>query len=364
MSDKKLLELPNVREADERVYARLENGVVECRLCERRCKIKRGSLGYCKTRKNVEGKLFTLVFGDVGLFMDVNPIEKKPFFHFFPGSITLTVGTWSCNFPCLWCQNWHMSKTPPKPEKACYVSPEEFIELTLKNGCEGTSFSFNEPTLLFEYSCEVFRLARRKNLYNTYVSNGYMSKEALKILIEEGLDAINIDVKGDEDFVKKYCNADLRKIWRNVKIAKEHGVHVELTTLLIPGKNDSEDSLKNIAKTIKRIDETIPWHVTRYHPAYKALESGFPSIPTPVERLERAYEIAKEVGLKYVYVGNVWGSKYENTFCHSCGKLVVKRFGFDVLEVNLDEKNKCKHCGEEIPIVGKAKVSKVSEYWL
>jgi len=335
---------PRVKEA--LLYEKLDSRV-KCKTCERTCVIKPNQLGFCKTRKNVDGKLYTLVHGDISS-ISVNPIEKKPFFHFWPGSNTLTVGTWGCNFTCPWCQNYGISKMAENVGKGDYISPEELIKLTEKYKCQGTSISFNEPTLLLEYSLDVFRLARKKGLYNTFVTNGYMTLEALKALAEAGMDAMNIDIKGDNEFVKKHCGADNEKVWRNTEEAKKLGVWIELTTLVIPGYNDSEKSLKSIARRIVKIDKNMPWHVSRFYPAWK-----FEHVPiTPSETLEKAYKIGKEAGLRFVYVGNILGHKLESTYCPNCNEKLIERYGFDVLEYKITD-GKCPKCKEKIPIVGK-----------
>ena len=336
---------PNIREA--KLYEKLEDDKVRCNLCERKCIIPNGGRGFCKTRENRNGKLYTLVYGDISS-ISANPIEKKPFFHFYPGSYALTVGTWSCNFTCPWCQNWTISKIEPKPEKANYISPEKLVDMTLRYKCQGTSISFNEPTLLFEYSLDVFREAKKHGLYNNYVSNGYMSAEALKMLCEAGMDAIKFDVKGDAEVVRRFCNANVEIIWRNIKLAKKLDLHVEIVNLVIPGVNDEEETIRWIAQqTLKYADEETPLHFTRYYPEYQ-----FETPPTPVETLEKAYRIAKEEGLKYVYIGNVLGHKFENTYCPECGELLIKRYGFDIVKYKVKEDKKCPKCGEKIPIVG------------
>lgn len=340
---------PRIREAS--LYEKLEDGKVECCTCERRCRVNLGELGFCKTRKNMDGKLNTLVYGEVSS-ISANPIEKKPFFHFWPGSKALTVGTWSCNFDCPWCQNHDISKSPQRIGEGKYLSPEDFISLMKQYDCQGTSISFNEPTLSLEYSLQVFDLAKRQGYYNTYVTNGYMSTEALKLLIEHGLDAMNIDMKGDAEAVKEYCRADVEKVWKNARLAKRYDIWIELTTLVIPGVNDDEECLRSIAERIvTEFGEDTPWHVTRYYPAYKFVSTPYVP-PTAVGSLEKAYEIGKEEGLNYVYVGNLPGHPYENTRCPSCGRLLVGRYGFDVTEYRITQDKRCPDCQAEIPIIG------------
>jgi len=335
-----------------RLYQKID-GAVRCNTCERLCQIDPGQNGFCKTRKNIDGRLFTLEYGDISSF-SANPIEKKPFFHFYPGSYTFTVGSWSCNFTCPWCQNYDISKCPPDLKKRSYISPQNFIKLTKEKRCQGTSISFNEPTLLFEYSLDVFDLARKEGFYNTYVTNGYMTLEALKLLVEHGLDAANFDMKGYGEAVRRYCGVNVEKVWRNIAEARRLGVHVEITTLVIPGVNDDEECLRSIASRIRReVGENTPWHVTQYYPAYKALEVGLYDGRTPVEILERAWQIGRNEGLNYVYAGNVPGHRYENTYCPNCDELLIRRLGFDVVDYRVTSDGICPKCRGQISIVGK-----------
>jgi len=327
------------------LYGKIDNEAL-CGLCERGCRIPSGGLGFCRSRINRNGKLYTLQYGDISS-ISANPIEKKPFFHFYPGTKALTVGSWSCNFTCSWCQNWDISKAYPDSKKGTYISPEKLVDLVVQHECQGTSISFNEPTLLFEYSLEVFDLARKKGYYNTYVTNGYMSNRALNLAIEKGLNAINIDIKGSREVVKKYCGADVDKVWRNVRLTKDKGIHTEITTLIIPTVNEGEEILGGIAKNIREIDSEIPWHLSRYYPAYR-----FTIPPTPVQILEKARTIGLQEGLRYVYLGNVPSHPHENTFCPSCHQLLIERAGFDILKWRLTPDKRCPGCGAKIPVVG------------
>lgn len=338
---------PTVRRA--LLFEKLRGKRVRCGLCERRCQIAEGSTGFCKTRKNIGGELHTLVYGDISS-ISANPIEKKPFYHFWPGSVALTIGTWSCNYTCPWCQNWSISKTPPDPERASYMSPERFIEKTIREGCQGTSISFNEPTLLFEYSLDVFELARKRGLYNTYVTNGYMTSKALRMLRDAGLDAINFDVKGDAEAVRKYDNADVEVVWRNVREAKQLGLHVEVVNLVIPGVNDRTKQLRELTRRhLREAGRETPLHFTLYYPAYK-----FDAPPTPVSTLERARDIAVSEGVQYVYIGNVPGHRYENTYCPNCNRILIERYGLELVG-SYFQNNRCPECGHKIPITGKCR---------
>jgi pyruvate formate lyase activating enzyme len=316
---------------------------VVCNVCERRCLIAPGQIGWCRTRKNEDGVLVTLIFGSLSS-VSADPIEKKPFFHFHPGSHTATAGSWSCNFGCGWCQNWDISKAEI-PEDGKFVSPEAFVHTTIESGCQGTSISFNEPTLSLEWSLEVFPIARSRGLYNTYVTNGYMTPEALDLLIDAGLDAMNVDIKGEAPEVKRHCrHVDVEKVWASCRHARSRGVHLEITTLLIPGVNDSERSLYRIAAQIRsELGKDVPWHVTGYYPAYK-----FTSPATPPAMLERAHDAGKKAGLQFVYIGNLPGHEYNNTYCPACNEMVISRMGFHILENRLREGN-CPSCGTLIP---------------
>lgn len=324
---------------------------VQCHTCERRCLISEGGTGFCATRKNIGGQLYTLEYGDISS-ISANPIEKKPFFHFYPGTKALTIGSWSCNFTCPWCQNYDISKSPQNIGKGQYISPTTFIELMKRYHCQGTSVSFNEPTLLLEYSLDIFELARDKGYYNTYVTNGYMTVPALDMLVIHGLNAMNIDIKGEPEVVKKFCAADVDMVWRNVTHAKECGMWIELTTLVIPGVNDTDDGLSRMARRIKReLGNGTPWHLSGYYPAYQFRgESYVP--PTPVSTLEKARDIGMAEGLKYVYIGNVPGHSYENTYCPSCQQCLIERYGFSITRYNISPDKRCPYCGEEVPIIG------------
>ncbi len=345
----------NPFEKESIFYESLDTATVRCGTCYRRCIIAEGKLGFCKTRINHKGKLYCLTYGNISSISN-NPIEKKPFYHFFPGTTALTIGTWGCNFTCPFCQNWDISKVSPAThETSNYLSPEQFVELLKKSHSNGTSFSFNEPTLLLEYAIDVIKIAKPLNFYQTYVTNMYMTEEALKLLITSGCDAFCANVKGGSSFYQKYCAADLEVVWRNLKIAKDLGAHVEIVTLIIPNENDSEEILRETARKIKDLlGESTPWHCNQYYPAYKALDVGLANYRTPIETLEKAYQIGREEGLKFVYVGNV-GHKLENTFCPNCEALLIERTIFGVKKNNLQNGNTCPSCGESIPIINTIK---------
>ena len=347
MPCKDLTRCPTVKRA--LLYKSIGDGSVECNLCERRCKIPPGRRGYCGTRLNVDGVLYTLTYGDLSA-IESRPIEIKPFFHFWPGSSALTFSTWSCNFYCLWCQNWHLSKRHPNPRQAHYVPPDKVVQVALQRGDEGLCVSFNEPLMLFEYSLDCFKLAVKCFLYNTYVSNGYMTLDALYMLKNAGLHGLKIDVKGDAEVYEKYCGGvNVEYVWRNAREAKNIGLHVEIVNLIVTDVNDDEDCIKwIIERHLKEVGPETPIHFTRYYPAFK-----FHKPPTKIETLEFAYKLAKKLGVKYPYIGNVPGHPYEHTYCPECGTLLIKRYGYRVIKYNLAEDKKCPKCGASIPISGK-----------
>lgn len=330
-------------------YEKLPDARVKCNLCERRCEMSQSSKGFCKTRININGKLYTLVYGDISA-IESRPIEIKPFFHYWPGSTALTFSTWSCNLNCVWCQNFHLSKHEPKPSKAIYYLPEKVVELAIYNGDVGLCASFQEPTLLSEWAIPLFKLGKAKGIkYCCYVSNGYMTLEVLKALHKAGMDGLKVDIKGDNETYKNYCGgADVEKIWRNAREAKSLGLHVEVVNLVVRNVNDGEEALRwVIEKHLKELEAETPLHFTRYFPAYK-----FSNPPTKVKTLEKAYDMAKKAGVLYPYIGNVSGHRYENTYCPSCGERLIKRYGYYILKYVITKDKKCPRCGTRIPITG------------
>jgi len=338
-SDSQLLQWPTVREG--LLYERRDEAVI-CKLCERRCQMAPWQKGFCKTRINITGKLYSLVYGDISA-MHSRPIEIKPFFHFYPGSSALTLSTWSCNFPCPWCQNSHLSHRPPEPRSGNFIPPEDVVQRAAAARDDGICISFNEPTLLFEYCLDLFPLSKEKGLYNCFVSNGYMTLEALRMLKHSGLDAIKIDVKGNKEVYESYCSADSEIVWRNIEEAKRLGMHVEVVNLVILGLNDADGCLEEVVQRCKEIDPRMPLHFTRYFPAHQ-----FSSPATEIEVLERSYAMAKGAGIQFPYVGNVTGHNFENTFCPSCGKVLIERQNYEILALRLKD-GRCPACGEAIP---------------
>jgi pyruvate formate lyase activating enzyme len=329
---------PFIREA---LLQEAINGKVRCLTCERRCLLADGQVGWCRTRQNRGGTIYTLIYGLVSS-LSCNPIEKKPLYHFYPGTLALTSGSFSCNLDCPWCQNHRISKA--SPGKGRHIPPEDFVLEAIERQCRGTSISFNEPTLSLEWALEVFRLAHERALYNTFVSNGYMTPEALRLLVETGLDAINIDVKGNAQAVQQFCGIDVEKVWRNCRLAHDAGVWLEITTLVIPGVNDQDQVLRGIAERIVAdVGADIPWHVSGYYPAYR-----FTAPRTPLGTLERAWRTGKEAGLKFVYLGNVAGRRLENTYCPNCELLLVRRWGPGITGYHVNREC-CPSCNQKLP---------------
>lgn len=323
-----------------RLYTRHES-YVQCDLCAHHCKISEGKRGRCRVRENHGGELYTLVYGKL-VAENVDPIEKKPLNHVLPGSLSYSIATRGCNFRCLHCQNASISQVArdEDPGRFCDIrSPEEVVAAAIASGSSTISYTYVEPTIFFEFAYDCCKLAVEKNLGNVFVSNGYMSETATRMLAPV-LTAINIDVKSFRDeFYRTVCSARLQPVLDTVKLMYELGVWVEVTTLIIPGKNDSSEELQDIASFLVDIDRGIPWHVTAFYPTYKMLQQP----RTPRQTLERARNIGLSAGLQYVYEGNIPGSGGENTICPSCGMEVVRRRGFSVLKNSLVD-GKCPNC--------------------
>lgn len=327
-------------------YKPLKGNAVQCGLCRRSCAIPDGKAGQCGVRKNVGGKLFSLAYGKT-ITSSIDPIEKKPLFHFRPGSQCLGVSTFGCNFFCKHCQNWEISQQRAEQaiEKVPFTSPEEIVKQALAAGIEGIAYTYTEPTIFAEYALDTMKLAREAWLYNVWVSNGYMSKECVEE-ISPFLDAINIDLKGDSRFYKEVCgNANIDFVKENISLFHKKKIHLEVTNLIVPGFNDSEDDFKEVAEFIKLIDPAIPLHFTRFSPLYKM--SHLP--PTGIGKLHTAEDVAKKAGLKYVYIGNV--AEEESTLCPECGSVLIKRAGFSVAITGLKEGGECAKCGAATGIV-------------
>jgi pyruvate formate lyase activating enzyme len=343
-------------------YEKLDGGRVRCGLCPRRCTIMPDKAGYCGVRKNEGGVLYTLIYGKVSS-LNLDPVEKKPLFHFHPGSECLSIGTLGCNMRCIHCQNWEIAHVVLvegvqqgkvynilAEDRTDVFSPEKLMEMAEESGAEGIAFTYNEPTIWFEYTYDCAKLAKEKGLYTAYITNGYITPEALDA-IGPYLDAFRVDIKGfTKDFYMKLAKVpNFETILEATKRAKDKwNMHVEIITLVIPGWNDDEEQLKGIASWIRdNLGPGTPWHVTRFVPYLELKDLHV----TPVETLEKARQIGFDAGLKYVYIGNVPGHKGENTFCPNCKHLLIERVGYETEIKGLSAENKCDYCGEAIPIV-------------
>lgn len=322
------------------------NGKVKCSVCAHLCKISEGKKGICNTRENRGGKLYTLIYNSVSS-MASDPIEKKPLYHFHPGTMVFSLASLSCNFRCAHCQNFGISFSDIKEGMTTEVTPEESIKLTKKHKCEGIAWTYNEPTIWFEYTYNGGKLAKHEGLYTVYVTNGYLSRESLKT-IAPYLDAANVDVKAfTNDFYKKICGAELEPVLETCESMKKIGIHIELTYLIIPTQNDSEEEIKNFANWVAgSVGRDTPVHFSKFHPEHLTTVN----YETPMETLEKAYNIAKAAGIEYVYIGNVYSDKYENTYCPDCNELLIKRVGYSVHR--LMKGRKCPKCGKAINVVG------------
>ena len=332
-------------------YEKASDGRVHCYLCRHHCHIAEGKRGICGVRENRAGTLYTLVY-ELPCATHVDPIEKKPLFHFFPGSRAFSVATAGCNFHCLHCQNHDISQVAdscaPGELGRERVPAEEVVAAAKRSVCRSISYTYTEPTIFYEYAFDIAKLAKEAGIYNNFVTNGYIEDKPLAD-IRPYLDAANIDIKGfDEDFYKKVCKADLSKVLDTIRAYRKQDIWIELTTLIIPGHNDGEKPLREIAQFIKKeLGAHVPWHVSAFYPTYKLLDAP----PTGPEVLRRAREIGLEEGLRYVYEGNIPGSDGEHTFCWQCGKIVIKRRGYSILEYNI-EKEACAFCGTLIDGIG------------
>ena len=328
------------------LYDKLDGLRVRCNLCAHFCVIKDGQRGRCGVRENREGTLFSLVYGRP-IALNVDPIEKKPLFHFLPGSLSYSLATVGCNLTCLHCQNSDISQMPVDLGRIAgsRAQPGEIVRDALERGCASISYTYTEPTVFAEYVCDISEMARQEGIKNVLVTNGFMSPQAVAQL-GPLIDGANVDLKAfSESFYKKICGARLRPVLESILGLREQGVFIELTTLLIPGANDSEKELTELAEWVASgpgLD--TPWHISRFHPTYRLTDRG----PTPASSLKTAFRIGREAGLKYIYLGNVPGQGGEDTLCPSCGAGLINRQGFTVLQNNLDN-GTCPQCGLTVP---------------
>ena len=332
-----------MREA--RFYRKLETSNVQCFACHKKCTIDIEEFGLCKVRVNEEGKLFSTVYG-FAPSIHIDPIEKKPIYHFLPGTSSLSIGAYGCNFECSFCQNHNLSqnhKSEPGSLLHSSYPPEEIVKRAIENNCLSISYTYSEPTVWAEYSLDTIDIARQNNLKNIFVSNGYQSDELVDELIPK-LDAINIDLKSySDDFYRRYVNARLEPVLNNIRKFHESGMHVEVTTLIIPGLNDSPDELRQIANFLASMNPSIPWHISRFFPSWRMVDKS----PTTYNTLLKAYEIGKESGLDNVYLGNVTDIEKSSSFCPSCGKIVVERDRHNV-KIHYTDQVRCPGCTAQL----------------
>ncbi len=327
------------------LYDKLKDRAVQCYLCSHHCRIAEGKFGFCGVRQNIDGTLYTYAYGKV-ITAHIDPIEKKPLYHFLPGSSSFSIATVGCNFRCAFCQNWEISQNSFREGDKSggqEFSPQEIVEAAIKNKCKSISYTYTEPTIFFEYALETAKLAKIKGLYNNFVTNGYMTRECLE-MVKPYLDAANVDLKFFKDSsYKRICAGSLQPVLDSIRLMHKLGVWVEITTLVVPGENDSEEELEEIAQFISGIDKNMPWHVSRFHPDYQLTHHHL----TPEATLEKAQAIGVKAGLKFIYAGNVygWGN---DTFCPNCKELLIKRDIYSVLEFNIKQ-GKCINCNSVVP---------------
>ena len=326
-------------------FYRVKGDKIVCTLCRHYCQLKDGQVGVCGVNKNSGGKLETLVYGKVSA-LNVDPIEKKPLYHFLPGSTALSIGTVGCNFKCPFCQNWQISQSK-EFDKSYNLTPQEIVDLALKYKSKTIAYTYNEPTIFYPFAKDVALLAKKKGLKNIFVSNGFETPEVIEDMVGV-IDAFNIDIKGfNSSYYKKVLKGGLDGVLDTLKRLKEKNFWVETTTLIVPGDNDSDEELSKIANFIaKELDVDTPWHISAFHPDYKVLDKD----STPLETLKRAYEIGKDAGLNYIYMGNV--ALPSNTICPKCNNILIERVGYKIVKNEIVD-GRCKYCNEKIAGVWK-----------
>ncbi len=334
------------REGSEYSIYDAEKKLIRCEICERRCVLAPGFKGICGNHMNIDGKLYNIAYGLLSA-LEVRPIEIKPLFHYYPNSLALTFSGWGCNFRCPWCQNYHLSWRKPEPRLSIHLEPSDLVREALRLGVHGLCASFNEPTIHYEYLLDVGWMAKDK-LYLTMVTNGYMTVKALKKLLEAGYTGYSIDIKGCPETYRRFLGADPYIVFRNARMIIDHGGHVEMIYLVVTKANDWDECIDwVIDKHLEYLGEDAPLHINRYYPANKYYESS-----TSYEKLFKAYREAVKAGIKYVYLGNILEQEYQDTKCPRCGRRLIVRRSYRVVEWRLTRDNRCPYCGYRINIYG------------
>jgi pyruvate formate lyase activating enzyme len=328
------------------LYKEIENKRAICNICSRRCNIPNNSIGFCGVRKNIDGKIYSTAYGDIAA-INLDPIEKKPLFHYMPKATMLSVGTNGCNFNCQYCQNWDLSHQ--RNALTHEISPEMLVEMAKKYKVDGISYTYNEPTIFIEYALDTAELAHKNGFFNTFVTNGYMTPEVIDI-VSGKIDAMTVDFKGNANtkFTMRYISIiSEQPIFSSLLALKEKKIFIEITDLIVPKVGDSlEDAKILISWIYDNLGPDTPIHFLRFYPSYKMQDFS----PTPVTTLEKHYKLAKDIGMKYVYIGNVPNHKYENTYCPKCGNLLIERLNFDILNYYITKDQQCPKCGTKINI--------------
>ena len=326
----------------------LPDGDVQCVLCPHNCKIKDGKRGICGTKENRNNKIIDLSYGNISAIA-IDPIEKKPLAHFYPGSRALSVSSIGCNFTCPWCQNYGLSMSKIEEVQTRYMEPESVVEIALAQDCTSIAYTYNEPLINLNYLWDTAKFAQESEVLNVLVTNGYVSLPAFNKVIQY-IDAANIDWKSfDPKFYKIHCGADISKVIDTTEAMHDNGIHIEITFLIIPETNDNPSEIKAMSEYIvENLGPDTPLHISRFFPSYKFAHIN----NTPLETLVNAKQIAEKVGLRYVFVGNVRGGGKEDTICPNCGHHVIKRRGYEITSWDLSDKMECVMCGEFIPIEG------------
>ncbi len=327
---------------EARYYEKLNNNLVHCLLCPNSCILAEGQIGICGARKNIAGKLYSLVYSKP-VSINIDPIEKKPLYHFYPESKIFSIATVGCNMRCNFCQNWEISQSRPNEVRPYNMTPEKIVELAKNYKCKSIAFTYTEPTIFYEYMLDIAKLAQKENIKTVMVTCGFINEKPFREL-SKYLDAANIDLKGySENFYSTYTTGKLQPVLNTLKIAKEEGLYFEITNLVIPDANDKPDLIRNMCKWIvDSLGTNYPLHFSRFFPKYKLLNRP----PTPLQTLQKAKKIAEEEGIKYIYIGNI-STEAEDTYCPNCSKKIIDRSGYKIESIHIKD-GKCQYCREKI----------------